>query len=162
MNLSGKELSDPQILVLSKGLSFIPTARDSSHFELLRDFDHFCQKIQTIARTGCKKFPLKRIVEYKSKQTLEAMKVEISNIPTTDKIPHNLPRNERKALRELICDKDLVINKADKGSTIVVQNRADYIRTALEHLKDPITYRKLDGDPTVVSVLTLTSYFKIS
>ena len=76
------------------------------------------------------------------------MKVEISNIPTTVNIPHNLSQKERKALRELICDKDLIINKADKGSTIVVQNRADYIHTALEHLDDPVTYRKLDGNPT--------------
>ena len=162
-NLSGKELSDPQILVLSKGLSFIPTARDSSHFELLHDFDRFCHKIRKIARTGykktgVKKFPFKRIFDNKSKQThfstsklegvLEAMKVEISNIPTTDNISHNLSRNERKALRELMCDKDLIFNKANKGSTIVVQNRADYIQTALEHLNDPVTYRKLDGDPT--------------
>ena len=76
---------------------------------------------------------------------LEAMKVEISNIQTTDNISHNPSWNERRVLRELICDKDLVINKADKGSTIVVQNRAYYIQTALEHLN---TYRKLDGDPT--------------
>ena len=76
------------------------------------------------------------------------MKVEISNIQTTDNISHNLSRNERRALRELICDKDLVINKANKGSTIVVQNRADCIQAALEHLNDPVTYRKLDGDPT--------------
>ena len=162
-NLSGKDLSDPQILVLSKSLSFIPTARDSSNFELLKDFDHFCQKIRYIARAGfrkpkVKKFPITRVYGYKPKQTtfstsklegvLEAMKVEISNIQTTDKISFNLSRNERRALRELICDNDLVINKADKGSTIVVQNRADYIQTASEHLNDPVTYRKLDGDPT--------------
>ena len=100
-NLSGKDLSDPQILVLSKGLSFIPTARDSSNFELLKDFDHFCQKVRYIARTGSRKpkvnkFPIKRVYECKPRQTtfstsklegvLEAMKVEISNIQTTDNI----------------------------------------------------------------------------
>ena len=40
-NPSGKDLSDPQILLLSKGLGFIPTARDS---ELLHDFDSFSKK----------------------------------------------------------------------------------------------------------------------
>ena len=102
--------------------------------------------------------PLKRVQEYTSKRTfvsspklegvLEAMKIEISQIPTTDNLPHNLSRSELKALRELKCDKDLIINKADKGSTIVVQHRADYIKAALEHLNDPDTYRVLDGDPT--------------
>ena len=117
-----------------------------------------------------KKFPFKRIPKYTSKRTLlstpklegvlEAMKIEISQIPITDNISPNLSRGERKALRELICDKDLIINKVDKGSTIVVQNRADYIKTALEQLNDPITYRLLDGNP--VSVLISSSFFKIS
>ena len=98
-----------------------------------------------------KKFPFKRIPKYTSKRTLlstpklegvlEAMKIEISQIPITDNIPPNLSRGERKALQEIICDRDLIINKADKGSTIVVQNRAEYIKTALEQLNDPITYR---------------------
>ena len=30
----------------------------------------------------------------------------------------------------------------------MVQNRADHIKAALEHLNNPITYRLLDGDPT--------------
>ena len=79
---------------------------------------------------------------------LKAVKIEISQIPSTDNPPPNLTPSERKALRELKNDKDLIINKADKGSTIVVQNRTDYINAALEHLNDPNTYMELDGDPT--------------
>ena len=78
----------------------------------------------------------------------ETIKLELTRIATEDKIPHNLTRTERKALLELKCDTDLVINKADKGSTIVVQNRTDYITDALEHLNDPNTYKELDSDPT--------------
>ena len=44
------------------------------------------------------------------------MKIEISEISTTDNIPHNLSSQDRKAIRELKCNTDLVINKADKGS----------------------------------------------
>ena len=76
------------------------------------------------------------------------MKIKISEIPTTDNIPQNLFPREHTALRELKSNTDLVINKADKGSTIVVQNRADYIKDAFEHLNDPITYKELDVDPT--------------
>ena len=106
-----------------------------------------------------KKFPFKRINRSNSMRTyfalsklegvLEAMKIEISQIPITDNLPPNLSRSECKALRELKCDKDLIINKADKGSTIVAQHRTDYIKAALEHLNDPITYTVLDGDPTL-------------
>ena len=76
------------------------------------------------------------------------MKLEISQISTTDNTPYNLSPGERKALRELKCNTDLIINKADKGSTIVVQNRANHIIDASEHLNDPYTYKVLDGDPT--------------
>ena len=76
------------------------------------------------------------------------MKLEISRIPTADKLPYNLSPEEQKALRELKCNHDLVINKADKGSTIVVQSKTDYIKDALEHLNDPNTYKELHGDPT--------------
>ena len=71
------------------------------------------------------------------------MKVEISQIPITVNLPHSLSPSERKALRELNCNNDLIINKADKGSTNVV-----HIIDALQHLNDPNTYRVLDGDPT--------------
>ena len=94
-----------------------------------------------------KKFPFKRIPKYTSKRTLlstpklegilEAMKIEISQIPITDNIPPNLSGGERKALQEIICDRDLIINKADKGSTIIVQNRADYIKMPLNNSMTP-------------------------
>lgn len=166
-NLSGCILTEPQILLLSKGLSFIPTARDANNFELLTDFNKFCIKIRHFVKSTPtkfhnnlfkKKFPLKRIKKLCPRQAffssaklegvLEEMKIKISEISTTDNIPKNLSPSERKALRELKSNTDLVINKADKGSTIVVQNRADYTKNAFEHLNDPITYRELDGDPT--------------
>ena len=144
-------------------MSFIPTAKDATHFELLRDFDKFCNKIRFLSLrrhhiTTGKRFPLKRIKKYKPRRSyfssaklegiLETIRVELSQIPTTNSLPHNLSLSDRKALRELKCNSDLIINKADKGSTIVVQDRSDYIRNALEHLNDPHTYRVLDGNPT--------------
>ena len=60
----------------------------------------------------------------------------------------NLTRKERIALRELIQNKHIVINKADKGSTIVVEDRDDYIRNAMTHLNDLTTYKSLATDIT--------------
>jgi len=74
-----------------------------------------------IAHTGfrkpkVKKSPLKESMNSnlsrpasKLERVLEAMKVEIFNIQTTGNIFHNLSRNERKALWELICVKDLIL-----------------------------------------------------
>ena len=138
-------------------------ARDSSHFELLKDFDKFSNKIRQLSHSGRhnkigKKPLFVRPQKYKPKRSffshshlegiLETIKVEISQISTTNNTTHNLSLSERKALRELKCNSDLVISKADKGSTIVVQDRIDYIHNALEHLNDPYTYRVLDVNPT--------------
>ena len=58
----------------------------------------------------------------------------------------NLTRRERIALRNLIENPYIVINKADKGSTIVVEDRDKYISNAMLHLNDPTVYKPLAED----------------
>ena len=58
----------------------------------------------------------------------------------------NLTRKERIALRELLLNPHVIINKADKGSTIVVEDREEYIRNAMIHLNDPVVYKSLHND----------------
>ena len=55
----------------------------------------------------------------------------------------NLTRKERFALRELINNPHIVINKADKGSTIFVEDGNEYISSAMIHLNDPKVYKPL-------------------
>ena len=78
----------------------------------------------------------------------EAARIEMAQIEQCPTLKHNLTRNERSALKELTSNTDLVINKADKGSTIVVRHRTDYVREGLEHLNDTNTYIQLDRDYT--------------
>ena len=82
VNLSKKDLTYLQILLLSNSLSFISTAKVTTHFELFRDFDKFCDMIRLFSHrrhhigTG-KRFPLKRIQEYNSMHScLSSAKVE--------------------------------------------------------------------------------------
>ena len=76
------------------------------------------------------------------------MKVEISHLEQHPTLKHNLTRQERLTLRELTLNNDLIINKADKGSTIVVRDRNDYIEEGISHLSDENTYSPLDRDHT--------------
>ena len=70
-------------------------------------------------------------------------------VPLLEQKPrHNLTKQERIALRNLTNNNQIVINKADKGSTVVIQNKTDYIKEALKHLCDPKVYRKLNSDTT--------------
>ncbi|KAK3090867.1 hypothetical protein FSP39_015326 [Pinctada imbricata] len=61
----------------------------------------------------------------------------------------NLNKTERKALQSLKDNDSIVIKKADKGSTVVVLNKSDYIDEALRQLSSPSFYEKLDSDPTL-------------
>ena len=75
---------------------------------------------------------------------LHRVRVEMLN---TDKHkqdkPDNLTRNERLALRELINNPRIVINTANKDSTIVVEDRDEYISNAMVHLNNLNVYEPL-------------------
>ena len=52
----------------------------------------------------------------------------------------HLTRQERQAINN---NPTLIVNKADKGSTIVDQDRSEYIDEVMKHLSDPNTYKPL-------------------
>ena len=65
---------------------------------------------------------------------------------------NSLTRKERFAFRELINNPHIVINKADKGSVIVVEDRDEHISNEMIHLNDPKVYKPLHTDiyPTLI------------
>ena len=169
VNLSDIQLTKTQILLLNRGLSFVPTADNATPVEIIKEFDIFANKAKRKLRLMVnpprpprpnEEPALFRIPSTTNttphvlgprplEDTFETIKLEISKMtqhPTTN---YNLTRKERLALKELASNRDLVINKADKGSTIVVRHRLDYITEGLEHLSDANTYLELDGDYTI-------------
>lgn len=58
---------------------------------------------------------------------------------------NNLTREERSALRALQSDKSIVIKVADKGSSVVVWDRDDYLREAESQLNDTEVYEEYSG-----------------
>ena len=61
-------------------------------------------------------------------------------------------------MTQLALNHNLIVNRADKGFTIVVRHRIDYIREGLEHLSNTNTYLELDKDYTndVTKIVTKT------
>ena len=53
-----------------------------------------------------------------------------------DKVNANLTESESKALKELIRRKDLVIQKAHKGNTVVITNCENYLKGIKSLLSD--------------------------
>ena len=70
---------------------------------------------------------------------LEEVKVELADIQLL-KPKHNLPYNERMAIRELKRNSEINIKKADKGTTTVIMNKQDKIREGQEQLYNRTHY----------------------
>ena len=59
----------------------------------------------------------------------------------------NITKEEAKAIQELKRDKERVILTADKGVSMVVMDKEEYIQKSEELLHQP-TYKQLPSDPT--------------
>ena len=75
---------------------------------------------------------------------LEEVKFELANIKL-NRPKDNLSQGERKALKELSRDKNIVIKKADKGTTTVIMNRTDKLNEGQVQIDDIHNYRPLDN-----------------
>ena len=64
------------------------------------------------------------------------------------KYKKNLKKQEITALRNLQQNQEIVIKPADKGGTIVIQDKSKYIAECKRQLNNPQHYRTLTSDPT--------------
>ena len=58
-----------------------------------------------------------------------------------------MPKDERKALKELQSDTSIVILPADKGISTVILNCEDYLEKCMDHIHNGL-YQLLKEDPT--------------
>ena len=63
------------------------------------------------------------------------------------KFEHKFPTDEFKALMDLSERKDIIIQKADKGNSVVILNESDYINRMTEMLSDIDKFKKLIVKP---------------
>ena len=128
-NLSNYEMTTDQINLLSKGLKFIPTPsvkENAVRQRLLLDFKHFARRMR-----------LRYIFHNKEKEQhpfhvksgweppvqpsvaletyLEEVKVQLAEIKLI-KQRKNLPFKERKAIKDLRSNSEIVIKKADRNN----------------------------------------------
>ena len=61
---------------------------------------------------------------------------------------HNITKEEKKALSDLMKDDNLAIVPADKGRCVVVLNKSDYDEKCKELLTDNSTYKRVGQNPT--------------
>ena len=59
----------------------------------------------------------------------------------------NISKEEHLALKRLSTNNDLIIQKSDKGNSVVLLNRNDYIKRLNEMLSDSSKFKKLNVKP---------------
>ncbi|CAN7976819.1 unnamed protein product, partial [Ixodes persulcatus] len=164
VNLSSTTLSQEEVAILSKGLSFSPATGGYDEFQLYQDLDNFSRSLrlqeyfhERPSDGGCplpsnpKKHwtPSNRRNKYLD-MYIEVVQREIMESFQKKRVPkYNLSLSENNCIKLLGSRTDIVIKPADKGGAVVVLNTQDYINEGLRQLNDPKFYKKLSSDPTL-------------
>ena len=145
LNLSQKQLTDQQVLVLSKGLKFVPTPCNKNALKMVMEsFNEFARKLRCKhyfsesknseihpfrLKSGFSPEPTSPVLE----QYIELTKLEISSIELSRSC-NNISHEERKSLKDMKNLSDIIITKADKSNTIVILDKPSYIKEAERQL----------------------------
>jgi len=150
-------LSEPQFTLLNRGLTFIPTTDiyKSQKTQIQLDIQNYNRKIKitTYYKSTNKKDPLPFIgpsmwipsdkLPPEVNQLIEADREDIKRLYKPCKEKPHLSKLEVKALTELMNNKHIVIQPADKGSAVVVLGRDQYITEVNRQLNNKTYYKKL-------------------
>ena len=160
INLSDYKLKQKEIDLLAKGLSFIPTPKiDSNHIKnnvsdfsrrlkLKHYFDKYPNKEKAKSTIPCQTKsnwnPSEKLIDNELSKCISSFKEKINNL-TVIRETQNIPKLQRKAIKNLKNNSKIVIKKADKGTAVVILNKIDYIFEAERQLKNNLHYRELDN-----------------
>ena len=95
------------------------------------------------------------VLKYFSSISLDIASSRIGQPPFTH---NNLSLIHQEALVDLKKNENIVIKPADKGGSIVILNKDDYICKALEQLNNKTYYTELLHNPTQDINTNITSY----
>ena len=156
VNLSSYRLSNRETDILSKGLSFTPYTPYTNQVTSSEIID-FTNKLR-LRYKYMHITPSDNPFRLKTKQTtgptdykpleklIDKITLTLSQIKSTTGRP-NLPKDGMRLIHRLKNQHEVIINQADKGSTIVLLDRKTYVE-GHKHLADPETYTRLEHDIT--------------
>lgn len=168
LNLTSLDFSHSDLSFLNKGLGFIPSL-DSDRVQLDVDMQRFYRSLRIkthlavdrpdwanknsvsnpslfFSRTNHLK-PASRFIPPRHHIELETFIKKVQR--DLDGLPAPPPVRNRflPSLQKLAKNKSIIIKKADKGSSIVLQDRNAYRQEILGQLGDVTTYKPLPSDP---------------
>ena len=179
-NFSNHTLSNDDISLLQKGLSFVPTPTSNlnkQRQETYKETENLKQRINrtiffNIHKQQPKFHPFKLKSSWQAPNTnhpnitnfFNNLFTNIENIQRHQiKENHNLTTKEYESLIYFQHNPEITIKKADKGGGICLLNTADYIsKIYTEHLNDRSTYQQLETNPNnriCNAATTMIDYF---
>ena len=164
VNLSRRILSQAEVALLSKGLTFSPIPSELDKTKLKGDIEIVKRRMRlkwffrdesdskdpsTTYKFKCKSSWSPSVTDTLLDSYLTVLENELLAIPVEGKSYSNLSQPEISALGCLNQDRNVVIKGADKGSAVVVWDRCDYILEANRQLSDSQVYEEVDKDSVV-------------
>ena len=131
-------MSDIEKTVLAKGLNFALPPKKLNYTDYLTPYELLFRDIKELSVDD---------------NILERVKIDMKKICFSSfenfkfKDELNVTPDELKALKDLSSPKDIVIQKAGKGNSVVILNKSDYIKRMTEMLSDIDKFKKLNVKP---------------
>ena len=156
VNLSKTNISSSILQALEKGLNFCPTPRIISKTPIFEAASKFSRRIKLAYhfRNSKKNFPPEKFI-HKSNwvpsdknippvvlETIQNINNDLSNLHIS-KENHNMSVSELSALKALKNNPDIIMKPADKGSSVVIMDRSDYINEGYRQLNDTKYYQRI-------------------
>ena len=119
INNSSYQLSDIEKTVLAKGLNFASPPKKLNYADYLTPYELLLRDLKELSVDDS---ILKRV-------KVDMKKICLSSFENFKfKVELNITPDELKELKDLSSRKDIIVHKADKGNSVIISNKSDYIK----------------------------------
>ena len=139
-NFSSYELSSTDEDLLSKGLRFAIPPKQIDHSNFMTEFELLDRSTLNLSMTNEKKDRFRTKLK---DIALSSFKLFRDNC----KFENNLSAVEINSLKALMRNKDIIIQKADKGNTVVITDKEKYIEGVKHAISDSNKFVQLNITP---------------
>ena len=130
-NLSQTLLTDAEERLLAHGPNFSVVPKELPILEYITAIEKSCSQLQ----------------QCKAEELRGEIKSILKKISNSRPYKSNITKEEQQAIRKLKKDENRMVLTVDKGVSLVVVDKEDYIKKA-KHLLHQSNYKKINSDPT--------------
>ena len=147
------------VKILTKGRKYIPKPEKIHKNDIYQTFKNYSRRVKLqyfffnkTKNNKPRKFQIPSMwrppedeIDPFITQELEDLQTKLNDIKLSNKANKNsYTKNEIKYLKKLKENKSIIIKPVDKGSSIIIQNRQDYLKEAHRQLSNPLHYKKIE------------------